>query len=260
MLQERTIADKMDRQLTHRGAARSVTALAAMLAHEIKNPLSGIRGAAQLLEQSARDDDRGLTRLICEETDRIVKLVDRMEVFTDERPIERQPVNLHSVLEHVKRLTQSGFARHIKFLENYDPSLPPVFGNRDQLIQVFLNLVKNAAEAIGEDSNDGEIHLSSAFRPGVRLSLPGSKTRVSLPLEFCVKDNGSGVPEELLPHLFDPFVTTKRSGSGLGLALAAKIIGDHGGIIECESQPRRTAFRVLMPMFLGTSTEPTATA
>jgi two-component system nitrogen regulation sensor histidine kinase GlnL len=260
MLQERTIADKMDRQLTHRGAARSVTALAAMLAHEIKNPLSGIRGAAQLLEQSARDDDRGLTRLICEETDRIVKLVDRMEVFTDERPIERQPVNLHSVLEHVKRLTQSGFARHIKFLENYDPSLPPVFGNRDQLIQVFLNLVKNAAEAIGEDSNDGEIHLSSAFRPGVRLSLPGSKTRVSLPLEFGVKDNGSGVPEELLPHLFDPFVTTKRSGSGLGLALAAKIIGDHGGIIECESQPRRTAFRVLMPMFLGTSTEPTATA
>lgn len=256
MLQERTIADKMDRQLTHRGAARSVSALAAVLAHEIKNPLSGIRGAAQLLEQSVADDDRGLTRLICEETDRIVKLVDRMEVFTDERPIDREPVNIHSVLEHVKRLARSGFARHINFVEDYDPSLPPVFGNRDQLIQVFLNLVKNAAEAIGETSKDGEIHLSSAFRPGVRLQLPGSKTRVSLPLEFCVKDNGSGVPEELLPHLFDPFVTTKRSGSGLGLALAAKIIGDHGGIIECESQPRRTIFRVLMPMYVGTSAEP----
>ena len=146
MLQERTIADKMDRQLTHRGAARSVIALAAMLAHEIKNPLSGIRGAAQLLEQSANDDDRTLTRLICDEADRIVKLVDRMEVFTDERPVEREPINIHVVLEHVKRLAQSGFARHIKFIEDYDPSLPPVLANRDQLIQVFLNLIKNAAE------------------------------------------------------------------------------------------------------------------
>jgi two-component system nitrogen regulation sensor histidine kinase GlnL len=256
MLQERTIADKMDRQLTHRGAARSVTALAAMLAHEIKNPLSGIRGAAQLLEQSVGDEDRALTRLICDEADRIVKLVDRMEVFTDERPVERESVNIHVVLEHVKRLTHSGIARHIKFLEEYDPSLPPVLANRDQLIQVFLNLVKNAAEAIGENAADGEIQLSTAFRPGVRLSLPGTKTRVSLPLEFCVKDNGPGVPEDILPHLFDPFVTTKPTGSGLGLALVSKIIGDHGGIIECESQPRRTIFRVLMPIFLGDDAEP----
>jgi two-component system nitrogen regulation sensor histidine kinase GlnL len=260
MLQERTIADKMDRQLTHRGAARSVTALAAMLAHEIKNPLSGIRGAAQLLEQSAADDDRPLTRLICDEADRIVKLVDRMEVFTDERPIEREPVNIHRVFEHVKRLAQSGFGRHIKFIEEYDPSLPPVLANRDQLIQVFLNLVKNAAESIGEGATDGEIHLTTAFRPGVRLSLPGSKARVSLPLEFCIKDSGPGVPDDLLPHLFEPFVTTKPTGSGLGLALVAKIIGDHGGIIECESQPRHTIFRVLMPMYLGINAGPDGAA
>jgi two-component system nitrogen regulation sensor histidine kinase GlnL len=259
MLQERTIADKMDRQLTHRGAARSVIALAAMLAHEIKNPLSGIRGAAQLLEQSADDDDRALTKLICDETDRIVKLVDRMEVFADERPVGREPVNIHVVLDHVKRLAQSGFARHVKFVEEYDPSLPPVLANRDQLIQVFLNLVKNATEAIGETAIDGEIQLTTAFRPGVRLAVPGSKTRVSLPLEFCVRDNGPGVPEDLMPHLFDPFVTTKQSGSGLGLALAAKIIGDHGGIIECESQPRRTIFRVLMPIYTGNG-EPIAVA
>jgi len=258
MLQERTIADKMDRQLTHRGAARSVSALAAMLAHEIKNPLSGIRGAAQLLEQSAADDDRVLTRLICDEADRIVKLVDRMEVFADERPVERAPVNIHSVLEHVKRLAHSGFARHIRFVEEYDPSLPPVFANRDQLIQVFLNLVKNAAESIGEGGIDGEIQMTTAFRPGVRLTLPGSRSRVSLPMEFCIKDNGPGVPADLLPHLFDPFVTTKPSGSGLGLALVAKIVGDHGGIIECESQSRHTVFRILMPMYAGTGSLPEA--
>ncbi|MGV6872757.1 two-component system sensor histidine kinase NtrB [Pseudochelatococcus sp. B33] len=268
LLQERTNAEKMGRQLTHRTAARSLTALGAMLAHEIKNPLSGIRGAAQLLEASVPEDDRVLTRLICDETDRIVKLVERMETLGEGRPMARGPVNIHDVLDHVRRLAQSGFARHIRFVENYDPSLPPVHGNRDQLIQVFLNLVKNAAEAIGGDpgqgggeerASEGEIVLTTAYRPGVQMQVPG-RERVRLPLEISVRDNGPGVPADVLPHLFDPFVTTKAGGTGLGLALVAKIVGEHGGIIECDSVARRTTFRVLMPIVASRGApEPDAT-
>jgi two-component system, NtrC family, nitrogen regulation sensor histidine kinase GlnL len=248
MLQERAIAEKIDRQLTHRSAARSVTALGVMLAHEIKNPLSGIRGAAQLLEASVTDADRALTQLICAETDRIVKLVDRMQSFADSTPSQWESLNIHAVLDHVKRLAQAGFARHVRFAEVYDPSLPHVHGSRDQLIQVFLNLVKNAAEAIGKDSYDGEVTLTTAYRPGVRLRTGPNAEPVALPLEICVRDNGPGIAPEILGNLFDPFVTTKAQGSGLGLALVAKVIGDHGGIIECESHPRRTTFRVLMPL------------
>ncbi len=251
MLQQRTMAQMIERQLTHRGASRSVSGLAAVLAHEIKNPLSGIRGAAQLLESSLSDDDRSLTQLICVETDRICSLLDRMEVFGDERPLSKEPVNIHDVLDHVKKIAQAGFSSHIKLVENYDPSLPAIPGSRDKLVQAFLNLVKNAAEAIGEERSDGQISMSTAFRPGVRLSVPGSSARVSLPLQIEIEDNGPGVPSDLKPHLFEPFVTTKSSGSGLGLALVAKFVGDHGGIIECDSTSRGTIFRALMPMHEG---------
>jgi two-component system nitrogen regulation sensor histidine kinase GlnL len=236
----------MDRQLTHRNAARSVTAMAAMLAHEVKNPLSGIRGAAQLLEQDTDEAGRELTQLICDETDRIVALVDRMEAFSEHAPISRSEVNIHEVLDRVRKIGQSGFARHVRIAEEYDPSLPSVYGDRDLLLQVFLNLVKNAAEAAPEAG--GEILLTTAYRHGLRLAVPGGDGRRHLPLMVSIADNGGGIPDDLKPHLFDPFVTTKRKGTGLGLALVAKVIGDHGGVIEFDSQPRRTVFRVFLPV------------
>ncbi len=250
LFQERTMADKIDRQLVSRGAARSVTGLASMLAHEIKNPLSGIRGAAQLLEQSVTSDELPLARLVREEVDRIVDLIDRVEVFGDDRPIEREPINIHVILDRVKLLAKNGVAKGITFSEDYDPSLPPVYGNRDQLIQVFLNLVKNAAEAL-ERTQKPEIRFSTAFRPGIRIAVQGIQERISLPLEIVIEDNGPGVPPEMLPILFDPFVTTKANGSGLGLALVAKIVGDHGGVIDSDSRPGRTRFRVLLPVAHG---------
>jgi two-component system, NtrC family, nitrogen regulation sensor histidine kinase GlnL len=252
MILRRSVAQKLDLQLSHQGAARSVAGMASMLAHEIKNPLAGIRGAAQLIESSLGEQDRMLARLICDETDRIRTLVDQMEVFSDERPPVRKPTNIHVVLDRVKQLLVAEGNNALELKEDYDPSLPDVYGNHDQLVQVFLNLAKNAREAIQATERHGEITFTSAFRPGVKLAVPGSAERISLPLEVCVHDTGTGVAPEIRAHIFDPFITNKQNGRGLGLAFVAKIIRDHGGVVECLPRDRGTTFRVLLPLLQQT--------
>ncbi|MBT7148289.1 MAG: PAS domain-containing protein [Rhodospirillales bacterium] len=254
---ETTVTQQMDRRLGYLGAARSVSGMASVLAHEVKNPLSGIRGASQLLDQHVSDADRQLTDLIRDEVDRICALVDRMGQFSGNAVLHPVALNIHKVLDRVHNVAMNGFAANISFVTDYDPSLPLVSGERDLLIQVFLNLIKNAAEAV--PVKGGRITLRTAYKPGVRLlTSPGKEGEDAprnLPLVVEITDNGPGIEPELRDHLFDPFVTSKPNGSGLGLALTAKIIHDHGGMIDFESIPGQTTFRVLLPIHTGTTVD-----
>lgn len=245
-LLNRDIEHRISQQQMGRDAARSVRAMAGMLAHEVKNPLSGIRGAAQLLEAKLNGPDLQLAELIREETDRIVALINRMEMFTDDRAPRLEAVNIHEVLDRVRRLAQHGVAAKIDFQMRFDPSLPPVNGNRDMLIQAFFNLVRNAAEACPTEG--GVITLTTGYQTGLRLGSQGGSWRYNRCVTVTVEDNGSGIPAHLRASLFDPFVSEKPGGKGLGLALVAKIVQDHAGIIEFTSELGKTQFSVMLPL------------
>lgn len=247
-IEDQGVMSKLHQHSIQREAIRSAGVMAAMLAHEVKNPLSGIKGAAQLLEQQLDPSQRKLAGLICSEVDRIKTLVNQIEFLSSPLVVETSPVNIHEVLQYVKELAEKGVAAHVHFTERYDPSLPQVAGNRELLIQLFLNLVKNAAEALAGTEN-ATITLSTRYDRSYRFAAKGNKT-MGLPICVTVQDNGPGIPPEQQETIFDPFVTTKTDGKGLGLTIVSKITADHGGIIELDKQVTEGAgFTVMLPYY-----------
>ena len=232
------------------GGGRAAVGAAAMLAHEIKNPLSGIRGAAQLLGdgRTGEGDEGELTRLIVTEVDRIAALIDRMQRFTDDRPLPLAAENVYPLLDHARQVAKAGFARDVAIEERFDPSLPPAHINRDATLQVVLNLLKNACEATAGQA-ERRVVLATAYRHGVAASAAPGRPRRPLPIEIAVIDNGPGAPHNIAEHLFDPFVSGRPEGQGLGLALVDKLVADMGGLVDYsrEGTPPATVFRLLLP-------------
>ncbi|WP_420429208.1 two-component system sensor histidine kinase NtrB [Kordiimonas sp.] len=244
-VQPRRITAFLEKRAEMEAAARSVSGLASMLAHEIKNPLSGIRGAAQLMGRAQDGKHARLTELIVKEVDRIKGLVDELETFSAPHAHTNEAVNIHEVLDHVLDVAVAGFGAKCSFRPRFDPSLPPVYGNFDRLIQVFLNLVKNAVEAAGPEA---DITITTSYRHGIWLTGRGGE-RIRLPIEVNVLDNGPGIPSHLRGHLFDPFVSGKEGGTGLGLALVARYVSDMEGTVTCDNNPKGGAhFKVQLAL------------
>jgi two-component system, NtrC family, nitrogen regulation sensor histidine kinase GlnL len=244
LITPRDLADRLGRAMKGKSAAKSAIGMAEMLAHEIKNPLAGISGAAQLISMNASAEDRELTDLIVEETRRIVKLLEQVEQFGNLRAPERKAINLHDALDRARKSAMIGFATHMAIVEDYDPSLPPTFADGDQLMQVFLNLIKNAAEAA---KGPGKILLRTHYDQTLRVRRKDGST-ARLPLTVEVQDDGPGIPPDIAGDIFEPFVSGRENGTGLGLALISKIIADHDGWISVESVPGHTVFRVSLPL------------
>lgn len=244
LIQPRENAHRMNRGVVTTTAGKSAIGMAEMLAHEIKNPLAGITGAAQLLSMNLSQEDIELTDLIVAESRRIVKLLEQVEQFGQLRPSDLKPINIHDALDRARRSAMLGFGAHMYIEENYDPSLPQTLGDMDQLVQVFLNLLKNAAEA---QPNTGRITLRSFYEQSLRLRRDDG-SRQSLPLQVEIIDDGPGLPADIAQDVFEPFVSGRENGTGLGLALASRIIADHGGWVSVDSVPGRTVFRISLPI------------
>jgi len=215
------------------------------LAHEVRNPLAGIRAAAQLISRTDDPESAALAKLICDEVDRISRLTDRIDPLGSFEPPRFDLFNIHEALERVRKLIGSS-APNVLIRERYDPSLPPVRADLDQLIQAFLNIAKNAAEAVA-DQPDGEIAFITSYQPGVRFrSAAAGAPRPQL--EVQIIDNGPGLDADVAERAFEAFATTKEGGMGLGLTVAAEIVARHDGRIEVQSTPNRTVFKVLLPI------------
>ena len=245
LISPRVLAERLGRARGASSAAKSAIGMAEMLAHEIKNPLAGISGAAQLLAMNLAPEDREMTDLIVEETRRIVKLLEQVEQFGNVRPPYVRPVNIHDLLDRARKSAQMGYGAHMTFIEDFDPSLPLTLVDADQLVQVFLNLIKNATEAAGE--NGGMIRLRTFYDLSLRLRRKDG-TGSNLPLQVEIIDDGPGIPPDIARDIFEPFVSGRENGTGLGLALVSKIISDHGGWIGVDSAPGKTVFRLSLPM------------
>jgi len=244
MISPREIASRINQNDSTGKAAKSAIGMAEMLAHEIKNPLAGITGAAQLLSMGLSPEDQEMTDLIVEESRRIVKLLEQVEQFGNLRPPVLKPVNIHDILDRARQSASVGFGAHMLFIEDYDPSLPSTLADADQLLQVFLNLLKNASEACRDA---GRIRLHTFYDTSLRVRRSDG-TQARLPLQVEIIDDGPGLPSEIADDIFEPFVSGKDNGTGLGLALVSKLIGDGGGWISVDSVPGRTVFRISLPV------------
>ncbi len=246
---------RIEREETRQSQHEANRVLIRNLAHEIKNPLGGLRGSAQLLERELdRAELREYTQVIIKEADRLQLLMDRL--LTPHRPTHRGPMNIHEVCERVRSLLLAEFPDGIAIVRDYDASLPEFQGDREQLIQVVLNIARNAAQAMGAAGAGGGKAAPRGDRPRAEIAL---RTRIArqvtlakkhhrLALELQVVDNGPGIPEELRERMFFPLVSGREGGTGLGLTLAQTFVQNHQGVIECESVPGRTCFRVVIPL------------
>lgn len=243
-LQEQGLSDKLAAQNTVKSAALSMSKMTSLLAHEVKNPLAGIKGAAQLLETEIPEESRELSSMIVTEADRITALLNRIENLSSDMPVQLKDVNIHEILDHCIRITTASFGRHLDIKCHYDPSLPNIDADPDLLVQCFLNLFKNASE-ITDDK--GILTLTTSYNLSRYLSTSQS-FQVHLPLQIEIEDNGSGIPEELQDYIFEPFISGKQSGSGLGLAMVASVVADHGGAISVDTSPAGTCFTVNLPI------------
>jgi len=241
------VSDIMGGSFQKSKSANSAIGMAEMLSHEIKNPLAGITGAAQLLSMNLSREEIELTDLIVGESKRIVKLLEQVNQFGNLSLPSKRSVNIHDILSKAKTIAKIGFSSNMKIKEEYDPSLPNTTVDPDQILQVLLNLLKNSCESsLGKD---GLITIRTFYDKSLKV-INDDGQAVAVPLQIEVQDDGPGVPEGLISRAFDPCVSGKVNGTGLGLALVSKIVTDHGGWITLSSIPGRTVFRISLSVNL----------